>query len=133
MTTTQQELDLARLTEEYFAAWGARDLDRILAFHAEHTRFQIHAASDPAEGLDAVRAAFAEIFGQWPNFAFESNRVILGDRHWVLDWTLLSSGGPAGDIRFDCLDVVTVTDDGLVDRKDTYIDMAQLQAALGQS
>jgi ketosteroid isomerase-like protein len=133
MTTTQQDLDLARVTEEYFAAWEARDLDRILALHTHDTRFQIHAGSDPTEGRERVRAAFAQIFEQWPNFAFESNRVILGDRHWVLDWTLLSSGGPAGDIRFDCLDVVTVADDGLVDRKDTYIDMAQLQAALGQS
>jgi hypothetical protein len=44
----------------------------------------------------------------------------------VLDWALIS-----GDIHFDCLDVVDVSPDGLVARKDTFIDAAQLQAAMG--
>jgi hypothetical protein len=37
----------------------------------------------------------------------------------------------SGDIRFDCLDVVNVSPDGLVARKDTFVDSVQLQAALG--
>lgn len=129
-STAKQDLDLHRVTEEYFMAWKAHDLDRIIALHAEGTRFEIHAGSNPAQGREAVRAAFDEVFEQWPNLAIESNRILLGDRHWVLDWTLVSSGGPAGDVRFDCVDVVTVAANGLVERKDTYIDMAQLQAAL---
>ena len=50
----------------------------------------------------------------------------------MLDWTLLSSGGPSGDIAFDCLDLVTVSEEGLVERKDTFVDPAQLGAALGR-
>ena len=51
--------------------------------------------------------------------------MLYGDDHWVLDWALIS-----GDIRFDCLDVVVVSPDGLVARKDTFVDMVQLQAAV---
>lgn len=125
--------DLSKVTQDYFAAWEARDPDRIVALHTEDTIFETHAGSGRVTGREAVREAFAELFEQWPNFSFEAHRVLLGDRHWVLDWTLLSSGGPAGEVRFGCLDVVTVSDGGLVERKDTYVDMAQLTAALGGS
>ena len=74
-------------------------------------------------GRDAVRATFAEIFENFPDFSFETYRVLYGDDHWVLDWALIS-----GDIRFDCLDVVVVSPDGLIARKDTFIDTFQLQA-----
>jgi hypothetical protein len=76
-------------------------------------------------GRDAVREAFAETFERFPDFGFEVYRVLYGPDHWVLDWALTS-----GDVRFDCLDVVNVTDDGLVARKDTFVDFVQLQAAL---
>ena len=80
----------------------------------------------PVVGRDAVRATFAGIFEQFPEFSFETYRVLYGDDHWILDWALIS-----GDIRFDCLDVVNVSPDGLVVRKDTFIDSAQLQATMG--
>ena len=79
-----------------------------------------------ARAREAVRAAFAEIFEQFPNLTWETYRVLYGEDHWILDWALIS-----GDIRFDCLDVVNVSPDGLVARKDTFVDAMQLQAALG--
>ena len=82
--------------------------------------------AEPIVGRDAVRATFAELFDSFPEFSFETYRVLYGEDHWVLDWALIS-----GDIRFDCLDVVVVSPDGLVARKDTFVDAVQLQAALG--
>lgn len=131
--TSSTALDLASISADYFAGWEARDPDRIVALHTPDTRFEIHADSGAVTGRDAVREAFAGLFDTWPNFSFEAHRVLLGERHWVLDWTLISSGGPAGDVAFDCLDVVTVSDGGLVERKDTYVDPAQLSAALGNA
>jgi hypothetical protein len=52
--------------------------------------------------------------------------VLYGEDHWILDWALIS-----GEVRFDCLDIVNVSPDGLVTRKDTFVDAVQLQAALG--
>ena len=73
-----------------------------------------------------MRATFAELFTTFPDFSFETYRVLYGEDHWVLDWALIS-----GDIRFDCLDVVVVSPEGLVARKDTFVDAAALQAAMG--
>ena len=120
-------LDLNAISECYFAAWAARDPDAIVALHTDDTRFWTHLSGEPVIGRDAVRATFAEIFEQFPGFAFEAYRVLYRDNHGVLDWALIS-----GDIRFDCLDVVDVSPDGLVSRKDTFIDAAQLQAAMGK-
>ena len=71
-------------------------------------------------------SAFEQIFAQFPDFTWETYRVLYGEDHWILDWALIS-----GDIRFDCLDVVDVSPDGMVARKDTFIDTVQLQAAMG--
>lgn len=121
---TSRELDLATISERYFAAWEARDPDAIVALHAEDTRFWIHAGAGPIEGRAAVRESFAQLLERFPAFSFETHRVLYGDDHWVLDWTLVS-----GETRFDCLDVVSVSPDGLVARKDTFVDSVQLQSS----
>lgn len=118
--------DLKAISERYFAAWAAHDPDAIVALHTGDTQFWTHLGAEPVRGREAVRAAFAEIFEQFPDLTWETYRVLYGDDHWILDWALIS-----GDIRFDCLDVVNVSPDGLVARKDTFIDAAPLQAALG--
>ena len=118
--------DLMAISENYFAAWEKRDPDAIVALHTDDTQFWTHGAGDPVVGRDAVRTTFSQLFDVFPDLSFEIYRVLYGDDHWVLDWALIS-----GDIRFDCLDVVVVTPDGLVARKDTFIDAAQMQVALG--
>lgn len=121
-------LDLKAISERYFAAWATRDPDAIAALHTADTRFWTHTGSAAVVGRANVRAAFAGIFEQFPEFTWETYRVLYGADHWILDWALIS-----GDIRFDCLDVVSVSPDGLVARKDTFVDPAQLQAALGRT
>ena len=121
--TTQ---DIQAISERYFAAWAARDPEAIVALHTDDTQFWTHLGTGPVQGREAVRAAFAEIFEQFPDLTWETYRVLYGEDHWILDWALIS-----GDIRFDCLDVVNVSPDGLVARKDTFVDSVQLQAAFG--
>lgn len=118
-------LDLEAITGRYFAAWEARDPDAIVALHTEDTQFWAHAGIEPVSGREAVRAAFADLFERFPDFSFEAHRVLYGDDHWVLDWTLVS-----GEVRFDCIDVVSVSPGGLVARKDTFIDLVQLEASM---
>lgn len=123
--TATNTLDLKRISESYFAAWAARDPDAVVAFHTADTQFWTHLGTAPVTGHVAMRTAVAELFDRFPEFAFEIYRVFYGPDHWVLDWALIS-----GDIRFDSLDVVHLTPDGLIDRKDTFVDMVQLQTAL---
>lgn len=125
MSPTATAVDLKAISERYFAAWADRDPDAIVALHTDDTRFWTHLGGEPVVGRDAVRATFADLFEAFPAFDFEVYRVLYGTDHWVLDWALIS-----GDIRFDCVDVVVVSPDGLVARKDTFVDAVQMQAAL---
>lgn len=128
------EPDLRTISERYFAAWEARDPDAIVALHTEDTRFWTHLGTEPVSGRDAVRATFAELFERFPEFGFDTHRVLYGPDFWVLDWALtFRPEGSDERARFDCLDVVNVSPDGLVARKDTFVDMVQLQAALPQA
>jgi hypothetical protein len=124
--TATRDVDLKGISERYFAAWADRDPDAIVAMHTDDTQFWTHLGGGPIVGRDAVRATFAKLFTGFPEFSFETYRVFYGGDHWVLDWALIS-----GDIRFDCLDVVVVSPDGLVARKDTFVDGVQMQAAMG--
>ena len=125
MPETATELDPKAISEPYFAAWGVRDVDAIMELHTEETQFWTHAGGEPAKGREAVRAEFAQIFARFQDFSFETHRVLYGPDFWVLDWALIS-----GETRFDCLDVVNLSPEGLVARKDTFIDMVQLQATM---
>jgi ketosteroid isomerase-like protein len=132
--------DIERISQRYFAAWEACDPDRIAELHTRASRFELHAGGEVAKGRAGVRQAFADIFAQWPGFDFETHRVLYGERHWVLDWDLLTTlnvhhDGKQGDkrVRLHCLDVVTIDEDGLVSRKDTFVDVAQANALLAGS
>lgn len=125
------EHDLKRISERYFALWEAHDPDGIAAMHAEDSRFQTRIGTEPAVGREAIRETFAGYFARFPEFGFDTHRVLYGDGFWVLDWRLTFLPEGATERRgFDCNDVVTVNADGLVARKDTFIDMVGLQAAL---
>jgi len=129
MTIITPATDLEPIATRYFAAWERRDPDAIVALHTEDTRFWAHTGGEAVVGRTAVRAAFAELFDQLPDFGFEVYRVLYGPDFWILDWALTATIG-GEPIRFDALDVVNLAPDGLVQRKDTFIDSAQMDAAL---
>ena len=124
-------LNVAKIAERYADAWIARDPDAILALHADDSTFQAHGRTGEVRGREALHAEFSEIFQRYPGFGVESHRLLLGDRHWTLDWTLTFQ--PAGEARrgFRALDVVEIDADGRVTRKNTFFDYAQVKAALG--
>jgi uncharacterized protein (TIGR02246 family) len=125
------QLDLKQISERYFAAWDARDPDAIIALHTDDTEFTTRLGTEPIRGREAVRDHFAELFERFPEFSSEIHRVLYGPDFWVLDWALgFRPEGAEETARFDCLDVVNVSPDGLVARKDTFVDMVELQAAM---
>jgi len=127
-------LDIEQIYQRYIAAWRARDVDAILGLHAEETQYRYRAGQSPAVGPDAVRSAFASIFRRWPGYDFEEYRVLFGRDHWVLDWALIvTERGWASrpvEFRVDCVDIVTVDGEGLVTRKDTFVDMSHVRTAV---
>ena len=96
--------------------------------HTEDTVFHLHGISEPATGLAAAREAFAATFAQSPDLRFDKTRVYIGDEHFVSEYRM--SGSSEGK-PFACegVDVIAVSD-GLIARKDTYLDWAAMQRQL---
>lgn len=126
LTTT----DIAAIAERYREAWVAHDVDAIVALHSSDSRFHSHGRDQAVQGREALRSEFAGILTRFAAFGVEVHRLLVGDRHWALDWTL--SFRPAGSERrgFRCVDLVELDDDGLVSQKDTYYDVAEAAAAM---
>lgn len=124
-------LDIAAIADRYAAAWLSHNPEAIVAMHAPDSTFQAHGRGGQVKGHAALRQEFANVFARYPDFGVETRRLLLGDRHWTLDWTLTFQ--PPGKERrgFHALDVVEVDDAGRVTRKDTFFDYAEVKAAFG--
>ena len=134
MTLSTTTHEIRGLFDRYAATFATHDVDAIAALHSPDTQFWLHLDNQPVHGRAAVATTFAGFFEQWPKFGFDVYRVFTGRDHWVLDWALTAEltdpNGTPVPVRFDCVDVVTVDDQGLVARKDTFVDYAQVQQAL---
>jgi steroid delta-isomerase-like uncharacterized protein len=119
------------LFTRYADAWGRRDPDAIVALHTDDTRFHAHIGQDAAIGKPAVRQAFADLFDQFPDLAFEQVSLRTGSDFWVVEWTMsgtLAATGAGFDV--DLIDFITV-EDGLAKSKDSYLDAVSMQSQLG--
>jgi SnoaL-like domain len=122
-------LNITAIADRYAAAWTSCDPVAIVALHAPDSTFQAHGRGSEVRGHAALLKEFTEAFVRYPGFGVEIHRLLLGERHWTLDWTLTFQ--PPGKSRrgFHALDVVEVDDNGLVTSKDTFFDFAQVKAA----
>ena len=120
---------IADIADRYAAAWLSHDPDAILALHAPDSIFHAHGRTGEVKGNAALRQEFAQIFERYPDFGFVTHRLLIGDNHWTLDWTLTFQPPGKDQRSFRALDVVEVDANGLVTRKDTFFDYAQVKAA----
>ena len=134
MSSSNADGDTRRLFDRYADTYATGDVEAIVALHAPDSQFWLHLDREPAIGRDAIAETFAGLFADWPKSGFDVHRVLTGSDHWVLDWALTAEltrpDGSLVPVRFDCLDTVTVDADGLVARKDTFVDYIQVQRVL---
>lgn len=141
--TTATEIE--ELAGRYGDAWNAQDLDAIVAMHAPDGIFHLHAPGAAAvEGREAIREAFAGFLTQLPDIHFETVRLRAGDDFWVLESRMsgtvsapIEVEGQAVEatgtrVEIDFLDVIAVSE-GLLARKDSYLDTLDFQAQLGSA
>jgi ketosteroid isomerase-like protein len=120
---------IPELAVAYSQAWANHDPDAIVALHTEDSVFHLHDIIEPWVGREAIRTAIAGQFADSPDLAFEPVRAYLGDDHFVAELTM--SGTRDGkEFSCDAVDVLSVKD-GLVARKDSYIDWVTYQQQTG--
>ena len=122
-------LSIEDLAGQYHQGWVDRDPDVIAALHTEDSTFHMHGVADPALGRGPVRDLVASLLTLVPDLHFEAKRVYLGADHIVFEYDM---SGTTGGTSFMCdgADVIAVTD-GLVARKDTYLDLVALVDQIG--
>jgi len=133
---------LIDLATRYSKAWSDRDVGAILASHADDSSFQVHGVGSRSTGKLEIQAALEAFFDTWTGTRFEGRSRILGENHWILEYTLHATlSGPlrvgkqtiegAGQtVSFEGVDIVRVSN-GCVISKDSYIDAIAVLAQLG--
>jgi hypothetical protein len=120
---------VTHLAKTYSQAWADHDPDAIAALHTADSVFHLHDVAQPFVGREAIRAAAAEFVADSPDLTFDPVRVHLGENHFVSEYVMRGTrqGRP-----YAChgADVFTLKD-GLVQRKDSYIDWIAYQRQTG--
>lgn len=122
-------IGVEELAMGYHAGWEALDPDAIVAMHSEDSVFHMHGAAEPATGRNATRDLIGTLIRLVPDLHFEIKRFYVGADHIALEYDM---SGTHAQMRFVCdgADVIAVQD-GLVTRKDTYLDLVALTGQLG--
>lgn len=132
-TDKAASLDIRAIYERYVSTFATRNLAEIVKLHSEDSKFWYHGGMPAVVGREAIAEVFGGVFEQWPEAGFDVYRTLFIDRHWILDWAMTAvltrKNGERVAVKFDALDVVEVDDEGLVVRKDTFVDAEQVKAA----
>ena len=122
-------LSIEELAGQYHQAWTDLDVDAIVALHTEDSVFHIHGVTDPATGRTSIRQTIVALLGLVPDLHFGAKRAYLGAGHLLLEYEMSGTAG-GSPLICDGADVIAVQD-GLVARKDTYLDLAAYQRQAG--
>ena len=115
--------------KEYSGAWAAHDPDAIAAMHTDDSVFELHAVGAPATGRAAVRDLIATLLTAVPDLRFQLKRAHFGDGHFVTEYVMTGTT-EAKSFAIAGADVFTMRD-GLIGRKDTYLDWLGYQHQVG--
>jgi steroid delta-isomerase-like uncharacterized protein len=134
--STKAPVDIEAFAQAYDRAWQAKDVDAIIAKHAEEGTYRLHVAGSPElQGRESLREAFATSITNWRDLDFSFDRALYGESFYVWQATLegtlqapLELGAvtiPANGARlaFPGLDVITLNDAGLIESKQTHFDL----------
>jgi steroid delta-isomerase-like uncharacterized protein len=120
---------LVEFAKEYSGAWAAHDPDAIAAMHTDDSVFDLHDVSASATGREAVRDLIATLLTAVPDLRFEPKRFHFGADHFVTEY-MMSGTAEGKPFAIAGADVFTMRD-GLVGRKDSYLDWLAYQRQVG--
>ena len=121
--------NVVEIAKEYSRAWAEHDPDAIAAMHTDDSVFHLHDIAAPAAGRDAVRDLIVTLLAAVPDVRFAPKRAHFGAEHFVSEY-LMSGTADGKPFAIDGADVFVVRD-GLVARKDSYLDWLAYQSQVG--
>jgi hypothetical protein len=120
---------LIEFAKEYSGAWAAHDPDAIAAMHTDDSVFELHDVGASATGRAAVRDLILTLLAAVPDLRFELKRAHFGADHFVTEY-VMSGTAEGKPLSIAGADVFTMHE-GLVGRKDTYLDWLAYQRQVG--
>ena len=105
-------------------AWNRHDVDALMSFMTDDCEFRTaagpQACGSVARGRDAVRAAYARVWADFPDARWtDARHAVAGDRGFS-QWTFVGTRASDGlRVEVDGVDVFTF-DGGRIRIKDTY-------------
>ena len=130
------------LIDRYADAWNRHDVDAILALHTEDAVFENHTSGGIASGKAELRKLIEGVFSTFPDLRFSPRRTYLSEAVAVVEWTATATHAnpitrgeqtlPASGktLSWDGMDVMPLRD-GLVARKDVYVDSISFLRQIG--
>lgn len=117
-------IDLAELLQRYSDAWHRHDLDAIMSMHTDDTVFHLRNGNGAAVGAPQVREAFQLALAVYPDLSATLTAVEIGETHALVQ-SVMRSSAAGRVVEAEAVDVFRFVD-GLISRKDTYLDTAAL-------
>jgi len=128
--------------DRYSDAWNRHDVDAILALHTNDSVFENHTSGGLAVGKAEIRKMLEGVFDTFPDLQFATRRAYFTDDVAVVEWTATAthtkaitrngqSYPPSGKmLSWNGMDVIPLRD-GLVARKDVYVDSVSFLRQIG--
>jgi steroid delta-isomerase-like uncharacterized protein len=126
----------------YTDAWNRHDVDSILALHTDDSVFENHTSGGLAVGKEEIKKLLEGVFATFPDLRFATRRAYFREDVAVLEWTASATHvkpitrasqtyPPSGKaLSWNGMDVLPMRD-GLVARKDVYVDSISFLRQLG--
>ena len=128
----------AQVTTEFLQAfadaWNAHDADALMTFMTDDCAFEASAGPDAwgtrAQGVEAVRAAFVDVWSTFPDAHWgHARHFVCGDRG-VSEWTFTGTRRDGGRIEVNGCDLFTFRN-GKIALKNSYRKNRPPSAAAG--
>ena len=121
--------DDAEVLTQFVAAFNAHDLDRIMGFFSDDCVLETPRGKHPwgtrFEGPAAVREGLAQRFRGLPDVHYGEDEHWVCGNHAVSRWLLTGTTADGEQVRVHGCDLLDLTDDGRIRRKDSYWKIVQ--------
>jgi ketosteroid isomerase-like protein len=122
MATVVDEVTVDTL-QEFADAFNAHDADKLMTYMTEDCVFEISYGPDACgqrfEGQDAVKVAFASVWGRYPDAQWRRPKHFVAGNRGVSAWTFTGTDRDGTSVEVNGCDIFTFRD-GKILVKDSY-------------